>query len=99
MNLSKSTEPLWASKYALSSKSKEFFVNNDLNALYENISNNENYSNISFLHVDVDICRDICEKYFIEGMPTFILFKNSLELYRFSGANETKLNDMLIKCK
>ena len=66
--------------------------------LYEKHSNNEKYTSVCFLHVDVDEARDICEKYSIEGMPTFILFQNSEELSRFAGANEGKLNEMLSKC-
>ena len=69
-----------------------------IHPLYEKCSNMEKYTSVCFLHVDVDEARDICEKYCIEGMPTFILFKNSEEVSRFSGANEVKLNDMLSKC-
>ena len=61
-------------------------------------SDNEKYTSVCFVHVDVDEARDICEKYSIEGMPTFILFENSEEVTRFSGANEGKLTDMLSKC-
>jgi thioredoxin 1 len=69
-----------------------------IHPVYEKLSNYEKYTSVCFLHVDVDEARDICEKYCIEGMPTFILFQNSEEVSRFSGANEEKLNDMLSKC-
>ena len=69
-----------------------------IHPVYEKLSNDEKYTSVCFLHVDVDEARDICEKYCIEGMPTFILFQNSEEVSRFSGANEGKLNDMLSKC-
>lgn len=66
--------------------------------LFEKLSNDEKYNNIQFVNIDVDTCRDICDKYQIEGMPTFILIENETELYRFSGASENKLLDMLKKC-
>lgn len=69
-----------------------------IHPVYEKLSNCEKYTSVCFVHVDVDEARDVCEKYCIEGMPTFILFQNGLEISRFSGANEGKLNDMLNKC-
>ena len=69
-----------------------------IHPLYEKHSNSEKYTSVCFVHVDVDEARDICEKYSIEGMPTFILFQNNEEVSRFAGANEGKLNDMLNKC-
>lgn len=69
-----------------------------IHPLFKKLSNEEEYNNIKFVNIDVDICRDICDKYQIEGMPTFILIENETELYRFSGASENKLLDMLKKC-
>lgn len=63
--------------------------------VYEKYSDREEYSTVYFTHVDVDEVRDICDKYSVEGMPTFILFENGSEVSRFSGASETKLNEML----
>ena len=70
-----------------------------IHPLYERLSNNEKYTSVCFVHVDVDEARDLCEKYEVSNMPTFILFQNSEETERFPGANEGKLIDMLSKCK
>ena len=69
-----------------------------IHPVYERLSNSEKYNSVCFLHIDVDEVRDICEKYDVEAMPTFILFQNGEELVRFEGANESKLNNMLDKC-
>ena len=70
-----------------------------IHPVYEKLSNTEKCTSICFIHVDVDVARDICEKYEVEGMPTFILFQNGVETSRFSGANERKLTDMVNKCE
>jgi len=69
-----------------------------IHPVYERLSNSEKYNSVCFLHIDVDEVRDICEKYNVEAMPTFILFQNGEEVSRFEGANESKLNNMLDKC-
>lgn len=69
-----------------------------IHPLYERLSNTEKYNSVCFLHIDVDEVRDICDKYNVEGMPTFILFHKGEEVERFAGANESKLNNMLDNC-
>ena len=72
-----------------------------IHPIYENYSNTETYTSICFTHVDVNDSiesSELCEKLKINGIPTFILFKNNVEMTRFSGANESKLLDMLNKC-
>jgi len=58
------------------------------------------YSNICFTHVDVDLesVRNLCDNYNVEGMPTFLLLQNNNEIYRFSGAKEQELENMLKLC-
>lgn len=69
-----------------------------IHPLYEKYSNTEKYTSVCFLHIDVDESRELCDKLNINGMPTFILFEDGVEMNRFSGANESKLLDMLNKC-
>ena len=69
-----------------------------IHPLFEKLSIEEKYNNICFISIDVDESRDICEKFQIEGMPTFILIENEKEITRFSGASEMKLLDMLKNC-
>jgi thioredoxin 1 len=72
-----------------------------IHPVYENYSNCEKYKSICFVHVDLQDSEesvDLCNKFKISGMPTFVLFENNVEINRFSGANESKLLDLLNKC-
>ncbi|KAK7588164.1 hypothetical protein V9T40_005409 [Parthenolecanium corni] len=56
-------------------------------------------TDVVFLKVDVDECEDIAETYKISSMPTFIFLKNCVLIDSFSGANDGKLKDMVMKHK
>jgi thioredoxin 1 len=47
------------------------------------------YKNIFFCKIDVDITENkpIVDKYHVEGLPTFIFYKNGLEVDKFTGSN------------
>lgn len=64
-----------------------------ISPLFEKLS--KDYSNIYFAEVDVDVSQDICEKYKISGLPTFVSFKKEEEISRFSGANEENLKNLV----
>ncbi len=49
------------------------------------------YEDISFNAIDVDMNRDLAEKYDIESMPTFVFLNNEKEVDRFCGADANKL--------
>jgi thioredoxin 1 len=66
--------------------------------VFEKLSNDEKYNNITFVYVDVDESREICETCDVSAMPTFILFKNGNEMSRLEGGNENKLINMLNSC-
>jgi thioredoxin 1 len=66
--------------------------------VFENMSKDNKYSLIYFAEVDMDESPDICKEYIIDGLPTFILFKKNEEISRFSGADESKLRNMLDLC-
>jgi len=53
--------------------------------------------NVVFLKVDVDECEDVAVKYKISCMPTFIFFRNGEQVDSFSGANEPKLRETILK--
>ena len=53
--------------------------------VYEELA--EKYSNVTFLKVDVDESEHIASKFNIESLPTFVLFKNGIEVTRIEGAN------------
>lgn len=66
-----------------------------ISPLFETLSKDNKYSNIYFAEVDMDKSPDICKEYIIDGLPTFILFKKNEEISRFSGANESKLRNLV----
>ena len=65
--------------------------------LFEKLSN-EN-SHICFGYIDVDIARDVCDKYEVNAMPTFILLHNGEEITRMEGANQNKLYELTKLCE
>ena len=52
---------------------------------------------VVFLKVDVDAASEISEKYKIQAMPTFILFKDGKKVDEMMGANEVKLKAFINK--
>ncbi|GAU99854.1 hypothetical protein RvY_10794 [Ramazzottius varieornatus] len=57
------------------------------------------YSDAVFLTVDVDDAEEIAAAYDVSSMPTFVFVKNGKSVERFSGANPTKLEEMINKLK
>lgn len=55
------------------------------------------YKNVSFCKLDVDINENkpIVDKYHIEGLPTFVFYKNGLEMDRFTGSNIEMLKNKI----
>ncbi|XP_072232720.1 thioredoxin-like [Leuresthes tenuis] len=51
--------------------------------------------NVIFLKVDVDEAADVSSFCKINCMPTFHFYKNGLKVNEFSGANESKLEELL----
>lgn len=54
-----------------------------------------NADKIIVLKVDVDECEDLAAFYQISSMPTFVFFKNGLQVDSFSGANVSKLESKI----
>jgi thioredoxin 1 len=64
----------------------------------EEMSKSEQYKDkVVFLKVDVDGASEISEKYKIQAMPTFLLFKNGERVDEMMGANEVKLKAIINK--
>mmetsp|Transcript_24443 Transcript_24443/g.70503 ORF Transcript_24443/g.70503 Transcript_24443/m.70503 type:complete len:107 (-) Transcript_24443:83-403(-) len=55
----------------------------------------EDMTDVVFLTVDVDENAEVAEKYGVQAMPTFMLFKNREKLADFTGANITKVKEMI----
>jgi thiol-disulfide isomerase/thioredoxin len=57
----------------------------------------ENNDHIMALKIDIDLCEELSSKYEISCMPTFKFFKNKnlAECKSFSGADSTKLIDVI----
>lgn len=54
---------------------------------------------IVVLKVDVDECEEIAADYNVSSMPTFVFLKNSKKIDEFSGANDEKLKNTILKLK
>lgn len=63
----------------------------------EELSNEE--TGVIFLKVDVDECEDVASEYQISSMPTFVFVKHGEKIENFSGANESKLKELVAKHK
>ncbi|ORY85711.1 thioredoxin-like protein [Protomyces lactucae-debilis] len=55
------------------------------------------FTNASFIKVDVDDLCDVAAEYSIRNMPTFLLIKNSEILETVVGANPQKLKEAIAK--
>jgi thioredoxin 1 len=50
-----------------------------------------------FLECDIDEHQDIADKFEIQSVPTFIVFKNGNKVDTFTGADSAKLRAMVLK--
>lgn len=57
----------------------------------------QEYPDMSFNSIDVDLNSDLAEKYGVESMPTFVFLFNEKEVNRFSGASADKLKEAIKK--
>ena len=55
----------------------------------------EEFSNIHFVKVDVDVATDVARDYAIQAMPTFMVFKDGQKVDGMVGANVPKLQRMI----
>ena len=45
---------------------------------------------VKFIQVDIDICQDIAQNYFVMSVPSFLIFKDGEEVDRFTGASDSE---------
>lgn len=57
----------------------------------------EKYPNITFVKVDVDEVEDVASECEINAMPTFLVFKDGVEVDKLLGASKDKLTAMVEK--
>ena len=50
---------------------------------------------VKIVAVDVDNSKDVAEEYGVTGMPTLVLMRGDEEVSRMSGADETKIRQMM----
>ncbi|KAM9988365.1 hypothetical protein ACTFIZ_012111 [Dictyostelium cf. discoideum] len=65
--------------------------------VFASISSAPENSKITFFKVDVDACSKLPVCSTVQGVPTFIAYKNGQELERFSGANKANLEALVKK--
>ena len=72
---------------------------NKISPTYEKFAKEYSASNIQFCKVDVDENEEVCMKYNVTSMPTFIAFANGKEFKRILGANEIALKAFIEELK
>lgn len=55
------------------------------------------YPNVSFIKVDVDKCPGTAAAHSVQAMPTFIFFRNRVELDRIRGADKSALENKVLQ--
>ena len=50
---------------------------------------------VKIVAVDVDNSKDVAEEYGVSAMPTLVLMRGDEEVSRMSGADETKIRQMM----
>ena len=50
---------------------------------------------VKIVAVDVDNSKDVAKEYGVTGMPTLVLMRGDEEVSRMSGADETKIRQMM----
>lgn len=60
--------------------------------LFEDFSNNNNYKDILFIKIDVDLGNKIATSYAIKGIPAFIFVKNGKIVSKVIGINDLESN-------
>ena len=50
---------------------------------------------VKIVAVDVDNSKDVAEEYGVSKMPTLVLMRGDEEVSRMSGADETKIRQMM----
>jgi len=61
---------------------------------YTELSNK--YTDVVFVHVDVDELNSLPEGADVSGVPTFKYFKNAAKITQFSGANAEKIESNVV---
>jgi len=64
---------------------------------FDAMSNDEKYSKIEFVKIDVDECDDDAAAAGISAMPTFQIWQNGAKVDELVGASEEKLKALLDK--
>jgi thioredoxin 1 len=63
--------------------------------VYQQYSQDNKYSDILFLYVDIDEAEELCEVYKIRSVPTFILFVDGKVQEELQGNDRIKLKKLL----
>lgn len=43
---------------------------------------------VKFIQIDIDICKDLAQSYFVMSVPSFLIFKDGEEIDRSTGASD-----------
>ena len=62
---------------------------------FTNLSNDPEFANVQFIHVDIDQGKAVTDEYGVQGIPTFVYIRDGKEVTRHSGnmnTEDVKLN-------
>jgi len=57
----------------------------------------ENHKNCVFCYVDIDDCPDIAEEYYINKLPTFLIYKDKENCDEYVGGSEIQMKESIEK--
>jgi thioredoxin 1 len=57
----------------------------------------DKYPSVAIFKLDVDEVADVASQMNVQGMPTFVFIRNSVEIHRFTGADQAKLEQTIAK--
>lgn len=66
---------------------------------FQDLSEKDEFKNITFLKVDVDENQALSEKFNISSLPTFVFIKDGKIVHTLEGANETGFISYLTSLK
>jgi len=75
------------------------FTSNRVRPLPEFFLFSDEYTEVVFLRVDVDLLKNTAEEYHISELPTYQFFKNSQLLHQFTGSNVQALKQAIDRYK
>ena len=65
--------------------------------IFDQLSKDDKHKNVTFIKINVDQneMSDVCQELGVSSIPLFVFFKDGAKVDSLTGANETKLKELL----